>query len=175
MKTSLKITIDVTYDLAEGESLEYVTNAMASALQTITSDGFLSAHHNIYSEVDTYSTFIRPIETISTSRLDVLDASARGFAWEGTFIKIPTLSPCGRFQTSPYKYGFWVEQTGGGCTAWVKECSNGYVVLSNECTHHLGTTGDPFLMGFYDGCEDEGQWGGEIAFYDLKNGINEQS
>lgn len=80
------------------------------------------------------------------------------FVHNGIHIMNPTLSEDGRFSVSPSHYGFGIEQTGGGSTAWVKYLDNGVLVLTNEdgINHDLK---DGFVMGFYDGDENEGTWG----------------
>jgi hypothetical protein len=80
------------------------------------------------------------------------------FVHNGVHIMNPTLSEDGRFSVLPSHYGFGIEQTGGGSTAWVKYLDNGVLVLTNEngISHNLE---NGFVMGFYDGDENEGTWG----------------
>ena len=57
--------------------------------------------------------------------------------------------------------GFYIEYTGGGCTAWVKKLPTGqYVVLtsSSGCTHNFE---GEVMVGIYDGSEEE-LWGNLI-------------
>ena len=58
---ALRLTIDVQYSLAPGETLEYVQNYLRHAVNTIIGDGFLSAHHNLDSEVHQYDAKIERI------------------------------------------------------------------------------------------------------------------
>jgi len=41
------------------------------------------------------------------------------------------MSEDGRFSVSPKHYGFSIESTGGGSTAWAKYLDNGVLVLTN--------------------------------------------
>jgi len=99
-----------------------------------------------------------------------IDLSDMTFTHEGHAISNPTLSECGRFQVSPEYYGFTIMGTGGGCSAWQKQVGKNWVVLSDECTHKLGDIGNVFMMGFYDGSEDD-LWGNNIGAVDLQVGI----
>lgn len=81
------------------------------------------------------------------------------FVFNDVHIMNPTLSEDGRFSVSPAHYGFTIESTGGGCSAWVKYLANGQVlVLTGEsgCSHNLD---ESMMMGLYDGNENEGTWG----------------
>jgi hypothetical protein len=79
----------------------------------------------------------------------------------------PTLSEDGRESVAPSHYGFGIEQTGGGATAWVKYLDNGVLVLTDEVglSHNLD---NGFMMGFYDGSEDEGTWGNCLGIIESK-------
>lgn len=62
--------------------------------------------------------------------------------------------------------GFYIEHTGGGCTAWVKKLSTGqYVVLTSAsgCSHNIESD---MLVGIYDGSEDE-MWGNVIDHFEV--------
>lgn len=117
-------------------------------------------------------TAYRDYEAIPKS-LDSFDPKDMSFTHEGTAITNPTLSECGRFTVSPEEYGFSVENTGGGSTAWQKRVRNGWIVLSDAgCSHKLGAVGSPMLMGFYDNAEDgESMWGNAVAYADILVGI----
>lgn len=82
------------------------------------------------------------------------------FVHNGIHIMNPTLSEDGRESVSPEHYGFSIEQTGGGSTAWVKYLENGHVLVlgdsKGKCTHDLD---DGFVMGLFDGSEDYGTFG----------------
>ena len=80
------------------------------------------------------------------------------FIFNGVHIMNPTMSEDGRFSVSPEHYGFKIEGTGGGSTAWVKHTDKGVLVLTDEsgCSHKLD---DSLMMGLYDGDENEGTWG----------------
>jgi len=52
---TIRINFEATYTLAPGESIEDIAKALEHACNTIVGDGFLSAHHNLNSEVDSYS------------------------------------------------------------------------------------------------------------------------
>jgi hypothetical protein len=81
------------------------------------------------------------------------------FIFNDVHIMNPTLSEDGRFSVSPAHYGFTIESTGGGSTAWVKRLDDGNVlVLTDEggCSHNLD---ESLMMGLYDGDENEGTWG----------------
>jgi hypothetical protein len=94
------------------------------------------------------------------------------YIFDDTAIQNPTLSPCSRFNVSPKDYGFYIEGTGGGCTAWVKQLENGFLVLTNGgLSHELGEVGKEFVMCFYDGKNDEDMWGNRVACMDLSVGI----
>ena len=119
-------------------------------------------------------TAYRDYEAIPKS-LDSFDLKDMSFTHEGTAITNPTVSECGRFTVSPEEYGFSVEHTGGGCTAWQKKVRNGWVVLTDgDCSHELGEAGSSMLMGFYDGSEEDDTeclWGNHLAHFDLLVGI----
>lgn len=72
---SLRITIDVQYDLAEGESIEFVQQYLQSSVDTIVGDGFLTAHHNIDSEVEEYNTNIAILDESFTKHVTLQDLS----------------------------------------------------------------------------------------------------
>lgn len=84
-----------------------------------------------------------------------------GFEHNGMHITNPTCCDSGgRFTVSPEVYGFEIEQTGGGCTAWVKRFAlpqGGYLMLTDESgtTHELGDPLETFLIGVYDDDGDE--------------------
>jgi hypothetical protein len=60
------------------------------------------------------------------------------FEHNGVNITNPTASECGRMGCSPKYYGFEIEQTGGGCTAWVKYLPDGtYLMLTDEVSANL--------------------------------------
>lgn len=103
---------------------------------------------------------------------NIFDVDTMSFSFEGTAIQNPTASPDGRFTVDPKGYGFYVENTGGGCTAWVKKLDNGYLVMTNgNLSHELGEDGSEFDMCFYDGTDDECMWGNRIVCTDLYVGI----
>lgn len=93
-----------------------------------------------------------------------------GFLFNGTWITNPTLSEDGREIVSPKYYGFSIEGTGGGHTAWAKYVDNMVIVLGDMSGSSHNLT-DDFMMGFYDGDENEGTWGNCLAIYDLTVGI----
>jgi hypothetical protein len=103
-----------------------------------------------------------------------IDLSDMTFTHEGHAISNPTLSECGRFEVSPEYYGFTVEWTGGGCTAWNKRVGDKWVVLTDcGCSHELGKVGSIFMMGFYDDAEDgENLWGNYIDHIEMQVGIS---
>jgi hypothetical protein len=109
---------------------------------------------------------------MKNTNFDLKDMS---FAFDGMSITNPTCSSCGRFTVDPItEYGFEIEGTGGGCTALQKKVEGGWVVLSREVSHDLGDTLTPFLMGFYDGSQDddtETMWGNELGIAELQVGI----
>ena len=103
---------------------------------------------------------------------NTFDLDTMSFCFDGTSIQNPTASPDGRFTVDPKGYGFYVEQTGGGCTAWVKKLDNGYLVMTNgNLGHDLGEDGKEFDMCFYDGQDDEEAWGNRVACTDLHVGV----
>ena len=61
------------------------------------------------------------------------------FIHNDVHIMNPTLSEDGRFPVSPSHYGFSIESTGGGSSAWVKYLDDGVLVLTNEdgISHNL--------------------------------------
>jgi hypothetical protein len=100
------------------------------------------------------------------------DLETMSFIFDGTAIQNPTASPCGRFTVDPKGYGFYVEHTGGGCTAWVKKLDNGYLVMTNDnLGHDLGRDGTEFTMCFYDGDEEQDSWGTTVACFQLYVGV----
>lgn len=106
----------------------------------------------------------------NAERIDLTDMS---FTHEGSAITNPTLSECGRFLVSPEYYGFTIMHTGGGCTAWQKQVGTNWVVLTDcDCSHNLGGVGSAFMMGFYDGNEEE-LWGEMLADKTLIVGVHE--
>jgi hypothetical protein len=63
--------------------------------------------------------------------------------------------------------GFYIEGTGGNCSAWVKKLSTGqYVVLTDlgGCSHKLEKGA---MIGIYDGSEGD-LWGDCIASFELE-------
>jgi len=63
--------------------------------------------------------------------------------------------------------GFYVEWTGGGCSAWVKKLPTGqYIVITcgSGCDHRFDKD---ILVGIYDGSEDEGMWGEIIDSFEI--------
>jgi hypothetical protein len=105
---------------------------------------------------------------------NTFDVDTMSFIFDDTAIQNPTLSPCARFTVSPKDYGFSIDGTGGGCTAWVKRLENGVLVLTNgNLGHELGEVGKGFDMCFYDGSDDDDTdtWGNRIACMDLNVGI----
>lgn len=84
-----------------------------------------------------------------------------GFEHNGMHITNPTCCDSGgRFMVSPEVYGFEIEQTGGGCTAWVKRFAapqGGHLMLTDVSgtTHELGDLVETFLIGVYDDEGDE--------------------
>jgi hypothetical protein len=128
--------------------------------------------YEIKTEAMTFGTAYRDGEAIpaNSERIDLEDFS---FTFEGHAITNPTLSECGRFVVSPEEYGFTIQHTGGGCTAWQKQVGNNWVVLTDcDCSHELGGVGSAFLMGFYDGTEGD-LWGELIAHKTLIVGVSE--
>ena len=89
------------------------------------------------------------------------------FIHNDVHITNPTLSEDGRFSVSPKHYGFSIESTGGGSLAWVKYLDDGVLVLTDEdgISHNLD---NGFMMGFYDGSEDEGTWGNCLGIIESK-------
>lgn len=77
-----------------------------------------------------------------------------GFEHDGMWITNPTCEDGGaRFVVSPEVYGFVIEQTGGGCTAWVRRLfEGGHLVLTDlgGTSHELGDVLSTFLIGVYD-------------------------
>lgn len=65
-------------------------------------------------------------------------ASAFAFDHECMAIHNPTRSECGRFFASPDYYGFFIYQTGGGCTAWRRD----FVLEDGRPCYMLVTAGD---------------------------------
>jgi len=106
----------------------------------------------------------------NAERIDLEDFS---FTHEGSAITNPTLSECGRFLVSPEEYGFNVTWTGGGCSAWEKRVGDKWVVITDgDCSHELGGVGSSFMMGFYDGNDEETSWGEMIAHKTLIVGVH---
>jgi len=63
--------------------------------------------------------------------------------------------------------GFYIEHTGGNCTAWVKKLPTGqYIVITcaGGCNHRF--EGD-MLVGIYDGKEEECMWGEMIYSFEI--------
>jgi len=103
---------------------------------------------------------------------NTFDVDTMSFIFDNTAIQNPTLSPCARFTVSPKDYGFYIEGTGGGCSAWVKQLENGFLVLTNGgLSHELGDAGKDFVMCYYDDKNDEDMWGNRVACMDLSVGI----
>jgi hypothetical protein len=103
---------------------------------------------------------------------NTFDLETMSFEFEGVAIQNPTCSPDGRFRVDPKGYGFYVEHTGGGCTAWVKKLENGYLVMTNgNLGHELGEDGKEFDICFYDGEDDEEAWGNRVACSSLYVGV----
>ena len=103
---------------------------------------------------------------------NTFDLDTMSFFFDDVAIQNPTVSPCGRFTVDPKGYGFYVDHTGGGCTAWVKKLDNGYLAMTNNnLGHDLGEDGTEFTMCFYDGQDDEEAWGNCIVCCDLNVGV----
>jgi hypothetical protein len=63
--------------------------------------------------------------------------------------------------------GFYVEWTGGNCSAWVKKLLTGqYIVITcgGGCDHNFDVD---MLVGIYDGSEDELMWGNLIESFEI--------
>jgi hypothetical protein len=63
--------------------------------------------------------------------------------------------------------GFYVEWTGGNCSAWVKKLPTGqYIVITcgGGCDHNFDVD---MLVGIYDGSEDELMWGNLIESFEI--------
>ena len=63
--------------------------------------------------------------------------------------------------------GFYVEWTGGNCSAWVKKLPTGqYIVITcgGGCDHNFDID---MLVGIYDGSEDELMWGNLIESFEI--------
>jgi hypothetical protein len=72
------------------------------------------------------------------------------FIFNDVHITNPTMSEDGRFSVSPEHYGFTIESTGGGCSAWSKHLDSGQVlVLTDEggCSHKLD---EGMMMGLFN-------------------------
>lgn len=66
------------------------------------------------------------------------DEALMTFVHEGTAIRDPFLSECGRFYTNPTYYGFEIYHTGGGCMAYRKVLEDGrYFLLTTSDGCHL--------------------------------------
>jgi hypothetical protein len=103
---------------------------------------------------------------------NTFDLETMSFSFEDVAIQNPTVSPCGRFTVDPKGYGFYVDNTGGGCTAWTKKLDNGYLVMTNDnLGHNLGEDGTEFTMCFYDGQDEEEAWGNCVVCFQLNVGI----
>ena len=108
-------------------------------------------------------------------KTNTFDLETMSFEFDGVAIQNPTCSPCGRFTVDPKGYGFYVDHTGGGCTAWTKKLENGYLVMTNDnLGHDLGEAGKEFTMCFYDGDDEEETWGNRVACAELFVGITPQ-
>jgi hypothetical protein len=62
--------------------------------------------------------------------------------------------------------GFYVEWTGGNCSAWVKKLPTGqYIVLTDSggCSHNLE---NGVMFGIYDGSEGD-LWGDLITSFEI--------
>jgi hypothetical protein len=63
--------------------------------------------------------------------------------------------------------GFYIEHTGGNCTAWVKKLPTGqYMVITcaSGCDHRFEVD---MLVGIYDGNEEECMWGELIYSFEI--------
>ena len=56
---TIRINFEATYTLAKGESIKDITKALEHACNTVVGDGFLTAHHNLDSQVDSYSATVQ--------------------------------------------------------------------------------------------------------------------
>lgn len=73
-----------------------------------------------------------------------------GFEHEGTWVVNPTVSECGRFVVTPDYYGFNIGDTGGGCTAWMRDVEPDMymmVTAEDDADHKYGKR---FAIGLYD-------------------------
>jgi len=108
----------------------------------------------------------------NTKSSELYELTDKGFSFNGIEISNPTLSECGRFAVEPKEaYGFYVVQTGGGCTALQLDVKDGkYIWLTDENGSHVlpASVGQPFLMGLYN------KDGEEIEIFKLKVGENLQ-
>lgn len=68
--------------------------------------------------------------------------------------------------------GFYIENTGGGCTAWVKKMPTGqYIVLTSSSGSTHNFYGE-VIVGIYDGSEDE-LWGNMIDSMEISLAMEE--
>ena len=74
--------------------------------------------------------------------------------WDGMEIVNPAWSEC-RFFVSPAYYGFFIHQTGGGCTAWAKKFGTWLVLVTDDTASHELQIGHPVTIGVYD---DQDNW-----------------
>jgi hypothetical protein len=158
----------------EEQARQTLINGLHIHAQQYKTDRNWWVDYGINYELVKAGTAYRDYEALPKS-LDSFNPKDMSFTYKGTAITNPTLSECGRFTVSPEEYGFSVEHTGGGCTAWQKKLRNGWVVITDgDVSHELGKVGDSMMMGFYDGSEKEDAeclWGNHIAHVDLLVGI----
>lgn len=64
--------------------------------------------------------------------------------------------------------GFYIDYTGGNCTAWVKELPTGQflvVTCGGGCDHRYEKDA---MVGLYDGKGDESMWGDFIYSFEIE-------
>jgi hypothetical protein len=73
-----------------------------------------------------------------------------GFPFEGHKITTPWISPSGRFPSDPQEYGFVLDHTGGGCTAWGKTIDGVYYMVTDGNAEAPDSPDGGWVLGAYD-------------------------
>jgi len=81
------------------------------------------------------------------------------FTWKGHTIANPFQDETGRFPVTPHHYGFEVTNTGGGCTAWVRDEAPGVELWVTDLDGDAATCDRRgWIIGLYYMTDDEQEW-----------------
>ena len=93
------------------------------------------------------------------SELILVNPHQWAMQWKNMEITNPSWSECGRFFVSPAYYGFYVYESGGGCTGWRKDFGDWHMFITcwNDASHRLEID-EPVTIGVYDNKDSWACW-----------------